>query len=110
MNSLNSENPINHSSMNWAQFKDPVFHMCLADAAVASRSLTQWVAGSIPFKHKYLVKHVGKTPLSLKSTPLRNLKFYSPVAHVFNFPLGKGNLFVTISIVIKFLRRKDKHS
>ena len=38
--------------MNWAQFKDPVSHMCLAGAVVASWSLTPrggWVAGSIPF-------------------------------------------------------------
>ena len=35
--------------MNWAQFKDPVSHMCLAGAVVASWSLTQEVAGSNPF-------------------------------------------------------------
>ena len=35
--------------MNWAQFKDPVSHMCLAGAVVASWSLTQVVAGSSPF-------------------------------------------------------------
>ena len=31
--------------MNWAQFKDPVSHMCLAGAVVASWSLTQEVEG-----------------------------------------------------------------
>ena len=30
--------------MNWAQFKDPVSHMCLAGAVVASWPLTQDVA------------------------------------------------------------------
>ena len=35
--------------MNWAQFKDPASHMCLAGAAVASWSLTQEVAGLSPF-------------------------------------------------------------
>ena len=37
--------------MNWAQFKDPVSHMCLAGAVVASWSLTRggWEAGSSPF-------------------------------------------------------------
>ena len=35
--------------MNWAEFKDPVSHMCLAGAVVASWSLTQEVAGSSPF-------------------------------------------------------------
>ena len=31
--------------MNWAQFKDPVSHMCLVGAVVASWSLTQEVEG-----------------------------------------------------------------
>ena len=35
--------------MNWAQFKDPVSHMCLACAVVASWTLTQEVAGLSPF-------------------------------------------------------------
>ena len=35
--------------MNWAQFKDPVSHMCLAGSVVASWYLTQQVAGSNPF-------------------------------------------------------------
>ena len=47
-NSLNLPNSgelINHQSMNWAQFKDPVSHMCLAGTVVESWSLTQEVAG-----------------------------------------------------------------
>ena len=35
--------------MNWAQFKDPVSHMCLAGTLVASQSVTQEVAGLSPF-------------------------------------------------------------
>ena len=35
--------------MNWAQFKDPVSHMCLADTVVASWPLTPEVAVSSPF-------------------------------------------------------------
>ena len=31
--------------LHWAQFKDPVSHMCLAGAVVASWSPTQKVAG-----------------------------------------------------------------
>ena len=31
--------------MKWAQFKDPVSHMCLAGSVVASWSITQEVAG-----------------------------------------------------------------
>ena len=45
LNSANSENLINHGSMNWAQCKDPVFQMCLAGAVVATWCLTQEVAG-----------------------------------------------------------------
>ena len=51
MNSTNSRNLINEWSMNWAQFKDPVSHICLAGAVVAAWSLIQEVAGSNnPFK------------------------------------------------------------
>ena len=35
---------INQWSMNWAQFQDPVSHICLADPEVANWSLTQEVA------------------------------------------------------------------
>ena len=48
-NSVNSGNLTNHRSMNWAQFKDPVSQMCLADTVVASWSLTQELVGSSPF-------------------------------------------------------------
>ena len=40
--------------MNWAQFKDPITHRCLAGAVVAFWSLTQ-ILGLIPFN--------GKTPM-----------------------------------------------
>ena len=40
--------------MKWAQFKDPVAHMCLAGTVVASWYLTQEVAGSSSFNNKYL--------------------------------------------------------
>ena len=35
--------------MHWAQFKDLVFHVCLAGVMVASLSLTQEMAGLNPF-------------------------------------------------------------
>ena len=41
--------------MNCPQMKDPVSHMCLAGAVVASWSLIQDVAGSRPFNDKYLL-------------------------------------------------------
>ena len=59
--------------MNWAGFKDPVSHMCLAGTMVASCSLTQEVAGSSPFTvNKFFVtefaefsdKYLGKTLMS----------------------------------------------
>ena len=40
-NSGNSGNLINHWSITWAQFKDPVSNMSLAGAVVAPQSLTQ---------------------------------------------------------------------
>ena len=40
--------------MNWAQFRDPVFHMCLVGAVVACWFVTQDVAGSnMDFLQKY---------------------------------------------------------
>ena len=45
VNSVNSEKLINHWSLGWAQIKDPVSHMCLADTVVASWCLTEEVAG-----------------------------------------------------------------
>ena len=39
--------------MNWAQFKDPVSHMCLAGTVVAFWSLTQEVAGLNPYSDKH---------------------------------------------------------
>ena len=45
LNSANSVNLINHWSMNWSQFKDPVSNMYLAGTVVASWSLRQEVAG-----------------------------------------------------------------
>ena len=47
--SANSVNLINHLSMNWAKFRDPVFHMCLDGTVAASSILTQDAAGSSPF-------------------------------------------------------------
>ena len=58
-----SGNQINHWNMNWAQFKDPVAHMCLAGAVVASWTLTPrggWVAGSIPFTVVTIVTEFGE--------------------------------------------------
>ena len=40
--------------MNWAQFKDPVSHICLAGIVVASWSLIQEVVGSSSFDEQIL--------------------------------------------------------
>ena len=55
---------MNHWCMNWAQFKDPVSHMGLAGAVVASWSLTQEVAGSNPF---IIMTNIIVTELSANS-------------------------------------------
>ena len=46
VNSANSGNLISHWTMNWAQFKDLFYYLCLADAVVATCSFTQEVACS----------------------------------------------------------------
>ena len=44
--SVNSENLVNHWSMNLDQFKDPLCYLCLGGTVPSSLSLTQEVAGS----------------------------------------------------------------
>ena len=77
-NSVNSENSwtlINHWSMNWSQFKDPISHPFLVAAMITSWSLTQEVAGSNLFDNKYFShwirriqrKHLGKIQMILAS-------------------------------------------
>ena len=49
--------------MNWAEFKDPVSHMCLAGAVAVSWPLAQDMAGSSPSNDTFLsnlVKTFGK--------------------------------------------------
>ena len=53
--SLNSVHLINHWSMNSVQLKDPISHICLVGAVVASWSRTQEMAGSSPFNDKYFL-------------------------------------------------------
>ena len=43
--------------MKWAQFEDPVSHMCIAGVVVAYWSLTQEAAGSSPFKQRQIFCH-----------------------------------------------------
>ena len=57
--------------MNWAQFKDPVSHMCLAGAVVACWFITQETGGSnTPFYknivyrfYRFFTINLGKTRL-----------------------------------------------
>ena len=51
--SMNSGNLINHWSMNWAQFKDPLCYLCLTGTVVASWSLKQAATGLSPFNDAY---------------------------------------------------------
>ena len=55
--------------MNWAQFKHPVSHMCLAGIVVASQSFTQEVACSGCMFAEFSYKYLGKTPFKLKPLP-----------------------------------------
>ena len=53
LNSVNSEKMINHPNMNWAQFKDPISHMCHmcwhCGSMLVSYTRGGRVAGSSPF-------------------------------------------------------------
>ena len=69
MNPTNSWIPINHSIMNWGQFKDPVCYLCLVNCVVTSLSLTQDVAGSNNILHKKL----SLTPVNSVKTLRENL-------------------------------------
>ena len=53
--------------MNWAQFKDPASHMCVAGTVVASWSLTQEVAS-------FLGKNSNGTQILFNFT-YRNVKY-----------------------------------
>ena len=48
VNAVNSGHQKNYRSIVWGQFKDPVSHLCLAGAFVASLSLTHEATGSKP--------------------------------------------------------------
>ena len=77
---MESYEPLKH----WGQFKDPVYHLCLADTVVAFWSLTQEVACLNPFNAKYFwspntansMKSFRKNPISFFCTniPTNTLK------------------------------------
>ena len=50
--------------MNWVQFKDPVYHMCLTGTLVACWSLTQYVAGFQGFEPLYCIDKYSITEFS----------------------------------------------
>ena len=82
--------------MNWSQFKDPVSHMCLAGALLASRSLTQEMAGSDPFSvmtnifiTEYSVKRFRENSINtnLLCTISNNIQVYeNPVPRTKKIP------------------------
>ena len=65
--------------MTWNQFKDPGSHMCLAYAMVASWSLTQEVADSIPFNDNYFCPGVNS-----EKTFRKNSIFHNALVLLFN--------------------------
>ena len=50
-----SGNLINHRSINWAQYKDPVSHMRLAGAVIACWSITLEFVGLSCFNDKHFL-------------------------------------------------------
>ena len=85
VNSTNSGNLINHCSMNWSQFKDPVSHMCLAGTVVACWFLTQETTGSnLLITNIFVTEFTGKTQLF--SVTLSNMQGTGwTIASVFRF-------------------------
>ena len=61
--------------MNWAQFKYPVSHMCLAGAVVACWFVTQEVAGS---NTHFLQRYFSSSANSVDSTEFIQEKLYCP--------------------------------
>ena len=60
-NAVNSENLINHWSIKWGQYRNPVYYLCLTGLVVASRYLTQKVAS---FNNLFQFwEHLGKTQI-----------------------------------------------
>ena len=71
--------------MNWAQFKDPVSHMCFAGTVVASWPLTQEVTGSSPFNDKYFLPLNSRN--SVKTFKKNSNVVCSFASHVFEVEL-----------------------
>ena len=87
VNSAHSGNLTNHWCMNWTQFKDPVSHICLAGAVVASWSLTQEVASSSPSNDKYFL---WQNSLNSVRKKIVHLGLYTKLTlTTFHFPYGR---------------------
>ena len=61
--------------MNWGQFKDPVYHLCLAGAIVASWSLTLETAGLTSFKNNFWSLNSLKTFRENSNNPQKSYKY-----------------------------------
>ena len=61
----------NHWSMNWAQFKGPVSHVCCVGAVVACWPLTQVVAGWQGFESFYWMTYFCKNLQTFRENPIR---------------------------------------
>ena len=95
MISANSGNLINHWSMNWAQYKDPVSHMCLAGAVVTSWSFAPEGAGSSPLNDKYFWhwiqwKHLEQECIPVGCVLPTAVTIGGPGWFPLNFSLGCG--------------------
>ena len=68
--------------MNLAQFKDAVSYLCLACSVVASRSLTQEVADSNPFKAMTILFSTGTEFNEFNESFRKNSDKSARIAHV----------------------------
>ena len=84
--------------MNWTQFKNPVSHMCLAGAVLASWPLIQEEAGSSPFT---VMTNIVVTEFSETFRNNSNLK-HNKVSVI-----SISSYFLLITVYVKWVLYKD---
>ena len=98
VNSANSGNLINHLSMNWAQFKDPVSHMCLAVADASWILHNRWQLRVLLITNIQW-KNLGKSQSCVKfSRHLRKLVMMMQIT--LNLLSNPNTLYVCFCILI----------
>ena len=89
VNSANSWNLINHWSMNWSQFKDPVSHMCFVGTVVGSWCLYGNYNGKYfcYWIQRIQWQHLGKTQSMTQLCVTDTYKSVLDSGHVINLRL-----------------------